>query len=405
MLVESVTGQLPTLLVLASTYPRWQGDPEPGFVHELSKRMTGRFRVIVLCPHAPGALPRETMEGVEVVRYRYAPQRWETLVNDGGIVTNLRKSKWKSLLVPGFVLAQAWQAWRLIRKHEVQVVHAHWLIPQGLICALLGLLPGRKVPFLVTSHGADLFALRGPGLDAIKRFVVHRSAATTVVSRAMQEKLQETGAKVAKVSVQSMGVDLGERFIPDPGVRRSGNEILFVGRLVEKKGLCHLIDAMPVILHSHPDACLTVVGFGPEEVALRAQVDGLGLREKVEFTGAVGQALLPDYYRRAAVFVVPFVQAAGGDQEGLGLVLLEALGCGCPVIAGDVPAVHDLPVQRVRSHDAKDLAGAVVGVLNDVPAAVTQVARQREQILEHFDWNAVAAAYADRISAFDGGRR
>src|SRR5689334_22160597 len=98
---------LPRLLVLATTYPRWPGDPEPGFVHELSKRLADRFRVVALVPHAPGAKRRECMDGVEVVRYRYAPQRMETLVNDGGIVANLRRAKWKLLLVPGFVLAQA----------------------------------------------------------------------------------------------------------------------------------------------------------------------------------------------------------------------------------------------------------------------------------------------------------
>ena len=116
------SSRLPVLLVLASTYPRWPADPEPGFVHELSRRLTERYRVIVLCPHASGAKPRETMDGVEVVRYRYAPERWETLVNDGGIVTNLKRARWKLLLVPGFVLGQAWVAWRLMRRERVDAV-------------------------------------------------------------------------------------------------------------------------------------------------------------------------------------------------------------------------------------------------------------------------------------------
>src|ERR1700735_2418201 len=97
-----------TLLVLASTYPRWRGDPEPGFVHELAKRLTDQFHVIAIVPAAPGAAAREILDDVEVIRYRYAPHRFETLVNDGGIVTNLRRHRWKVLLVPPFVLAQAW---------------------------------------------------------------------------------------------------------------------------------------------------------------------------------------------------------------------------------------------------------------------------------------------------------
>ena len=118
-------GDRPRLLVLASTYPRWAGDSEPGFVHELSRRLADRFEVAVSCPHAPGALPQESMDGVEVHRYRYAPARWESLAYEGGIVTNLRRHPWKWLLLPGFFLAQAWSAWRLVARFRPHVVHAH----------------------------------------------------------------------------------------------------------------------------------------------------------------------------------------------------------------------------------------------------------------------------------------
>ncbi|MHB8424930.1 MAG: glycosyltransferase [Gammaproteobacteria bacterium] len=128
----------PRLLVLTSTYPRWPDDQEPGFVHELCKRLTDDFDVTVLSPHAPGATTVEIMDGVHVRRYRYAPAGWETLVNNGGIVTNLRRQPWKWLLVPGFLLKQAWATWRLIQCLRPDVMHAHWLLPQGLLIAVLG---------------------------------------------------------------------------------------------------------------------------------------------------------------------------------------------------------------------------------------------------------------------------
>lgn len=390
----------PVLLVLASTYPRWIGDPEPGFVHELAKRLTGRFRVLALVPHAPGALDRETLDGVEVVRYRYAPEAWETLVNDGGIVTNLRRGKWKVLLVPTFVLAQAWWAWRLLRRERINVIHAHWLLPQGMVAALLQLLPGRVAPFLVTSHGADLYALRGRAMNALKRFVLRRAAAGTVVSWSMRAVLDAIGADVSKIAVQPMGVDMHARFFPDPAVKRSTNEILFVGRLVEKKGLRYLVAAMPAILAAHPAAKLTIAGFGPDESMLRGQVAELGLQDRVAFLGAVPQAELPALYRRAAVFVAPFVQAASGDQEGLGLVLVEAIGCGCPVIAGDVPAVADLPVPAVYV-SAESLATAVGKVLAAPGESIAVAEASRVFCMERFSWNAVAKAYVgilERVS-------
>jgi glycosyltransferase involved in cell wall biosynthesis len=397
----------PRLLVLASTYPRWPGDPEPGFVHELSKRLADRFRVVALVPHAPGAKRRECMDGVEVVRYRYAPQRMETLVNDGGIVANLRRAKWKLLLVPGFVLAQAWTAWRLLRRGRIDVVHVHWLLPQGLIAALLQSLPGCKVPFVATSHGADLYALRGRALDALKRFVAARAAAVTVVSGAMLESLRSIGASTDKVSVLSMGVDLAGRFVPDPSVPRSDRELLFVGRLVEKKGLRHLLDAMPAVLRAHPDARLSVAGFGPERDALEAQARRLGLEHAVRWLGAVPQAELPALYRRATLFVAPFVRAASGDEEGLGLVLVEAIGCGCPVVVGNVAAMDevfgaDLPAVAVDARDAQALAARIVAALDDPDARRRSAEALRAAVVGRFGWERIAGAYAGLLSRARG---
>jgi glycosyltransferase involved in cell wall biosynthesis len=381
-----------TLLVLASTYPRWVDDPEPGFVHELAKRLTDRFRVIALVPHAPGARAREVMDGVEVHRYRYAPGRWETLVNDGGIVANLKRDRWKCLLVPGFVLAQAWQAWRLLRRERIDVIHAHWLVPQGLIAALLRYLPGRAVPFVVTSHGADLFALRAWPFPPIKRYVSRQAAAITVVSEGMRDEMGVLGLDVGHVKVEPMGADLQRRFRTDEGIVRSRSALLFVGRLVEKKGLRQLLDAMPLIRSVRPDVTLTVAGFGPELEDRRAQAQALDLAEAVEFVGAVRQDALPALYRSAALFVAPFVKAASGDQDGLGLVLIEALGCGCPVVVSRMPATRALlaSCSAVHEADPADTGSLAQSVLRALDAQESP----KSEDIAHFDWSARAAAYA-----------
>jgi glycosyltransferase involved in cell wall biosynthesis len=380
------------LLVLSSTYPRFRDDPEPGFVHQLALRLARDFEVTVLAPHAPGAATAETLDGVRVLRYRYAPAALETLVTGGGIVANLKRAPWKWLLVPGFLLALAWRTWRLLRQWRPQLVHAHWLVPQGLIATLCG-----ARALLVTSHGADLFALRAWPLPALKRFVVRRAAAASVVSAAMREELARLGAAAEKVRVMPMGVDLQELFTPAP-VPRDPDEILFVGRLVEKKGLQHLIEALPAIRRARPGAFLTIAGFGPEEARCRALAQRLGLEAVVRFVGPVPQAELPALYRRAALFAAPFVEAASGDQEGLGLVVVEALGCGCPVVASDLPAVRDIfggPSKcLVAPGSPAALAGAITGALAQPEAAVAEALRTREALRERLDWDAVARGYA-----------
>lgn len=388
------------ILVLASTYPRWEGDHEPGFVHELSKRLARDAEVVVLCPHAAGALVRELSEGVDVVRYRYAPSHMETLVHGGGIIANLRRAKWKALLLPGFVLSQLWGAWRLTRRHKFDVIHAHWLIPQGLIAALLQFVPGPAIPFVVTSHGGDLFALRDRLWVLVKRFVLARAAAVTVVSSAMQSEILSWANRCRQIEVLSMGVDVSHRFQPDARAVRNPDEILFVGRLVEKKGVQYLLRAMPRILRERPTAFLTIAGFGPEESQLRELVRALDLTKSVHFIGAVPQSDLPAYYRRAAVFVAPFVRADSGDQDGLPVALMEAIACGCPVIAGDVPGLRDLLGDQARSvavdpKSEPQMAKAVLGVLDSPASVAARAVEMSAYVRENFDWAKISAGYAD----------
>ncbi|WP_233841077.1 glycosyltransferase [Dyella sp. 2HG41-7] len=391
----------PTLVVVASTYPRWHGDPEPAFVHELSRRFIGRFRVIAVVPDAPGADESGVQDGVEVVRFRYAPRILQTLVNDGGIIANLQKSSWKPLLLPTFAISQWWSVWRLLRRNKVDAIHAHWLLPQGLIAVLACKLTHRAPPVLVTSHGADLFALRGFLPSLLKRFVARNVDMFTVVSEAMRPELARIGARMERVLVRPMGVDLLHVFKPDSLVERADQELLFVGRLVEKKGLRYLIDAMPEVLKSIPDVRLFVVGFGPERTRLENQASSLGLSDKIQFVGPLPQASLPAYYQRATVFVAPFIEAESGDQEGLGLVAAEAAGCACPVIIGDVPGAHGLLnpscAKFVRPKNTGELAAAIVEVLKDRAGREQRALRARERVLKTIDWNVVSNGYAELI--------
>ena len=395
----------PTVLVLASTYPRWRGDVEPGFVHELCRRLADRFDVIALVPDAEGADESGEMDGVGIVRYRYAPRKWQTLVYSGGIGNNLRRSKWKYLLLPTFIGMQWLAMRRILRERRVDAIHAHWLIPQGWVARM-----APAIPFLVTSHGGDLFGLQSKPLQWLKRTVARSCAAMTVVSSAMAEEARRIGLEPPRIEVLPMGVDLRERFVPDPSVERDRDALLAVGRLVPKKGLDLLLDAMPAIVQARPAVRLDIAGFGPQEAALRAQAERLGVAPHVNFLGAVPQAGLPALYRRASLLVAPYVRDAAGDQEGLPVVLMEAIGCGCPVVVGDVAGVDDLigamkAEACVDPRDTPSLADAVISALDDPAALARRAAAIREIAAERIDWDNVARGYADLLDACMSGRR
>ncbi|HQP26165.1 MAG TPA: glycosyltransferase, partial [Smithellaceae bacterium] len=333
------------------------------------------------------------------IRFPYFFRRWENLAtHSGGILNRLRANPFNYLLVPFFLLGQLLALICLLRKERFDLIHAHWLIPQGFIAVLGIMLSGQSIPLLCTSHGGDLFALKGRAFQRLKRWVMDRSAALTVVSNAMQKTVLEMGVDLEKVEVIPMGVDLKGLFTPDPYIQRKSDELLFVGRLVEGKGIEMLLEAMPGLLEKKPDIRLLVAGAGPLEEGLRESVRKLNVSENVDFLGMVKQSLLPDYYRRATLAVFPYMLTKNGVQEGFGLVVVEAMGCECPVIAGDLPAIHDSIAHEengllVPSGKSEALADTILRALNDPDLRLKLAAEGRKRMVEKFDWEIIAAKY------------
>ena len=390
------------VLVLTSTFPRWRGDKDPPFVYELCRRLSNTFRIIVLAPHAPGAKTREALEGLDVCRFRYFWEAGEMLAygskqGGGGILANLKQQPWCYGLVPLFFLAELISVARLLRRVRIDLIHAHWLIPQGLAAVLASRLARASVPILCTSHGADLFALRGLLWEGLKRFVIASSSGLTVVSQTMHEKLLKMGKSTTPTRVIPMGVDLEERFSPCPKPRRE-QSLLFVGRLVEKKGLEYLIRAMPRILEKHPGVTLTIVGRGPEEAAVRNLCGTLGIMPQVRFFGALPNSEMNALYQASEVLVFPSVVAKDGDQEGFGLVMVEAMGCECAVVATDLPAIRDIIVDGktgliVPEKDPEVLADNILMLLENPGLRSSLGHDGRSFVWERYDWRNIAAQY------------
>ncbi|MGB5831337.1 MAG: glycosyltransferase family 4 protein [Thiohalocapsa sp.] len=397
----------PRLLVLTSTFPRWQNDTEPPFVYELCRRMTDDFDITLLAPRAPGSMDREEMDGLHVIRFPYFFRRWENLAtHGGGILNRLRTKPLNYLLLPLFLVGQLTALTRLVRRERYQLIHAHWLIPQGLSAVVTRTLANRDMPLVCTSHGGDLYALRGALLKRLKTGIMHRSHLITVVSTAMSEQVLRMGIPRDKIRVIPMGVDLQQRFTPDASANRGNADLLFVGRLVEKKGLDTLLRALPAVITGHPSVRLVIAGGGPLETELRVLAERLGVADRVDFLGLVAQPELPDLYRRATLFVAPFQIADTGDQEGHPVALVEASGCQCPLICGAIPATEDIEHGktglRIAPGDSNALAGAIVSLLDD-PSLRSRLANAAlERCRKSFDWERIAMEYRKELTNLVG---
>jgi len=394
----SKMGTKKRVLVLTSTFPRWEGDSEPPFVFELCRRLGDKFDILVLAPRTSGAARFEKMASIDVVRFPYFFPRWEKLAYQGGILANLKQSRLRFGLLPFFFVAQIFALYRILSRHRIDLIHAHWLIPQGLSAAITGLLMRGMPPLVCTSHGGDLLGLNGWPLASVKHWVIRWSSRLTVVSNAMMASALALGARPERLHVISMGVDAQTLFTPDVTTMRADKELLFVGRLVEKKGITFLLDAMPEILRRQPGTLLSIVGDGPLKDMLQQQVQRLGIAHAVTFKAALPNVDLPALYRRAAVFLAPSIITERGDQEGLGLVLVEALACECPVVASDLPAIRDVVSHGktgviVPQKNPAAIADAVVGLLMAPDSRREMAHSGREHVMRHFNWDAVASRY------------
>jgi glycosyltransferase involved in cell wall biosynthesis len=396
--------KLKTVLVLTSTFPRWETDTEPRFVYDLCVRLQANFDVIVLAPHTRGAQRKEIMGGIRVHRYKYAPSRLETIAYGGGIAANLKRNRANWLLLPFFFLAQGFAIWSLLRRNSIDAIHAHWLLPQGALALVARAFSKSTPPILCTSHGGDLFGLRDPLSTSIKRWVIKHSEGLTTVSSAMAEKTIELAGEAPSIlRVIPMGSDLSRVFVSNPDRKRKSNQLLFVGRLVPKKGLIYLIEILPVLTKKFPDLQLNIVGSGPEKPRLVERIKELQLEEIVTFSGALSHTELKNLYQESTLAVFPFVEAEDGDMEGLGLVTVESLGCSCPVIVGDVPAVKDVIENEktgliVDVRDANAFVAAVERMLSDQDWAGKTASNGNEYVLQHFDWEIVASKYEQLLS-------
>lgn len=332
------------VLVLATTFPRFAGDAEPRFIFDLTKPLAEKVSLWVLAPHAPGAKMQEEIEGVRVLRFPYFfPKRLQTLCYEGGILPKLKTQWLARLQLPFFLVSQCFHIWRTVRKYKINFIHCHWIIPQGFFVALLNSFSG--IPYLLTAHGGDVYSFRkNPFIRLCSNFSLKRAKTCTVNS-------EPTGQAVRNIRPDSplkiipMGVDT-KRFKPENSNQKIKDNLniqdsflLAVGRFAEKKGFRYLIQAMPEILKKRPQAKLVIIGFGPQEEELKRLIAVLNLEPSVLLPGSKSGDELAQYFATADIFIGPSVVAESGDTEGQGVVFLEALASGTPVIASDVGGI------------------------------------------------------------------
>jgi glycosyltransferase involved in cell wall biosynthesis len=273
----------------------------------------------------------------------------------------------------------------LVRERGVTHLHAHFGTVSAAVARLAARIAG--ITYSVTLHAKDIFHESVDDAELAAR--ISDAAAVVTVSDFNERYLRERYGDATHTLVRIYnGIDLEAFAASRPDDRPP--LVVGVGRLVEKKGFHHLVDAVAVLRDRGRPIRLELVGGGAEEEALRARVAALDLDDRVTFHGPLTQAETRERMRAAAVLAAPCVVGLDGNRDGLPTVILESLALGTPVVATPVTGIPEAVLDGqtgllVPEGDTAALVEALDRLVADADLRCRLAERGRQHVEERFD--------------------
>lgn len=375
---------------IVSTFPKDEKDPQVPWLLELVRRQKARgMEVTVYAPSFKG-LQNHNVGQVSVKRFRYFPRRWETLTHGESAPVKIRNPLYL-ILVPFYLLCGSLGMWRLCTKEKFDVLHVHWPVPHAWF-GYIGKI-ATKARMVTTFYGAELaLAKRYPFIKNFIRWSTRKSDKVIAISSFTKDEIMRITYAEPEVIPYGAPLEVVEK-PPSTTPKKGPKNILFVGRIIERKGLPYLIEAMTKVV-AEIEAQLVIVGGGDRREELERMVRDMGLEEIVIFTGKVSTDYLKELYEKCDVFVLPSIVDSRGDTEGLGVVLLEALAYKKPIVATDVGGIRDVIKNErtgllVPQKDPGALSDAILRLLRDKELARRLGHEGHQYAREYFSWDRI----------------
>lgn len=385
------------VLVIGSVYPRYHEDAEvPWLRASIAHLKKAGVDVQLLVPAYKGLKSHE-IDGVKVNRFRYATANMEHLTGEEGAPSKIANNPLLQLLAVPYIISGFFMCLSICRKWKPDILHVHWPFPHAFIA--LGAAKLFRIPMVLNFHGAELLLMRKKKwVRPFLKFAISQAKAVFANSSFTAGKIK--ALRNVDVEWSPYGTTLGkaDNLVSAHSITDKF-KILFVGRHIERKGICYLIEAAKYLPADQFE--IRIVGAGDLTEKLKAQAVEINkskdrdiLPAPIIFTGKLSPADLETEYRNANVFVLPAIVDSKGDTEGLGVVLIEAMELGLPIVASNVGGIPDVVVDGetgilVPEKDPRALADAFKRLAAD-PALVERLLMgARKRIAECFSWDKI----------------
>ena len=389
-----------SILWLTSSYPRYEQDSASIFLRYLAEAIDHKvYELHILSPddrYVDNSLYSSTIF-LHYFKY-FMPRRLQKLAYGSGILPNLKANPLLFMQVPFFLLCQFVSCYRLVKKLKPALIHAHWVFPQGSIASLIGRLT--NTPVIITAHGGDAFALQGSLLNRIKLWSLRNCSAWTSNTSATANAFL---GNIAQPEIIPMGIDCqrfgsGNALLLRSELAKGATILLFVGRLVKKKGVEDLLSAYALLSAAQKKQTqLWIIGDGSERKALEELSRELDIDNKLRFWGKLPNEQLPDYYAAADIFIAPSIMDSSGDTEGQGVTLVEAMASGTAIISTDTGGIsevieHDHTGILVSPQAPLELKAAIIQLLEDSKLR-EKMAEQGRHSAQKYAWSRVGLKF------------
>ena len=395
------------VVMVTTSYPRFPGDFVGTFMEPIAKGVAAiGHEVHVVAPWHPRITRGRVEDGVYFHFFRYAPVR---ALNVFGYAAGLqadeqvRAAAWAAAPL---AMSAGWlKALRVAQKRRATIMHAHWVVPGGVIAAAAR----PALPLVVSLHGSDVFvAERSRAARAGARAVFRRAGFVTACSADLARRAIALGAAADRMEVVPYGVD-SNRFKPSATARADRRRAIGVspdtpllfaaGRLVRKKGFEYLIDALANLDAGAAAPQVAIAGSGDLAQELHERAESRGVGPRVHFLGEVPQDDVASWLAAADVAVVPSVRDDSGNVDGLPNTALEALASGTPVVATAAGGLGSVIEDRrtgmiVPERDAAAIAAAVRLLIADPGRRAALGIAARSEIERRFGWSAAVERFA-----------
>lgn len=404
------------ILVLTSSFPRNENDYSAKWILELSKELNKRNfnKIIVLAPHTSNLNTQELLDGIEVYRFKYAPEHLEVLGYGKILPHEWARSNLKLvflylrniiLFIP-FLLSMLFSAIRICKKEKRDTIFSHWIFP----CGLIGLLVAKilKIKPIMTIYGTDLVFMKKFKLTWLGRWILNSYQNIVAIS----EYTKNVALSFSVDNIETIKV-IPEGVYPPNNIKNeeldelrrkhgiNAEKIIFsVHRLIPLKGTEYLIKAASLVVKEYPDVKFIIGGEGPMRTELEWLIKELNLEDNVILTGFIPAEKLPLYYALCDIYVISSIRDREGNTEGLGVPVIEAMSYGKPVIGFDVGGpkytIRDgVNGFSVKERDWEDMGKKIVELLRDEKLRKEFGDSGREIYYEEYIWDKVIERYKE----------